>query len=192
MHKKYTLGIQAGLNRSNIHATKNTTHFDKDEIYTPLIFMSMNGYLGYKSTSRWGVSIEPGFIQKGGYRTSLVLFDPEEFKYIFSYIQLPVLFDKNLFSNLFLSIGPEFAWLVKARTKTPYSSESIYDEYNKFEVAGIAGLYYNLFRFIDLGIRYDHGLINPTKHDWSDDFGNLSGQTTEYNQYFQIILRVKI
>jgi Outer membrane protein beta-barrel domain len=188
--QKFHFGILAGINMSNIHITQNTTSFFKNPVYKPISFFSLNGFLSLRTNTNWGISIEPGFIQKGANRGYITMYDPFEEKITFSYIQLPVLYDLYFTKKISLSIGPEFSYLVKSQEKNSDRTINTYDQRKKIEIAGIVGLDYNVFKYVDIGFRYNHA-ITSTTNLWFDEFGNLIGQTKEYNRYFQLILRVK-
>lgn len=191
LSQNISLGFQGGIGKANIHVTRNTIFLSEKQIYDPILSYSLNGYIGYRSKSFWGLSLEPGFIKKGGNIVQETSYDQPDQKRELNYIQLPVLFDMYITKHLFLSVGAEFGYLIKAQTEYSNLSVNAYDLYNKYEVSGVAGIWYNLFDHFDFGLRFDRGLLNPTRVAWIDDYGNFTGQTTEYNQYFQLTIRVK-
>jgi hypothetical protein len=179
-------GILAGMDLANIRII-NLPDVHGIQI-EPIVTFNINGYIGYKSVGFWGISAEPGFIQKG----SLFKEDDSETGYRNNYIQIPVLLDIRIFKKLFLSIGPELGWLIHSEvgsTACPNCLIALYDK--KFELSGLAGISYNIIKYIDIGIRYNHGLTNIFKTSWTDALGNKN-VTKEYNQYFQFLLRFKI
>ncbi len=75
------------------------------------------------------------------------------------YLQLPLLVDLYITKKLFVSIGPEFAYLINAKAKSKDQSADIKDWYeNTFELSGMIGVNYNIFERFDIGLRYSHGL----------------------------------
>lgn len=185
------LGFQGGLDKTNIHVARNTMYHNEKQIYQSILSFNINGYVGYRSKSFWGLSFEPGFIQKGGNIVQETMYDPYDQKHVLNYIQLPILFDLYFSKHLYLSIGPEFAYLIKAQIEYSRYTKNAYDLYNKFEISGAVGLWYSIFNNLDIGLKFNSCLFNPTKLNWIDDYGNFTGQTTEYNQYFQLTIRVK-
>jgi hypothetical protein len=189
--QKFYFGIQTGVNRSNIHVTERATYFLKGSLYKPFISYAINGYLSYKSNSNWGISIEPGFIQKGGMRVPIALFGPNEWKNSSSYFQFPILYDLYFFKNFSFSIGPEFTYLLKSQDSDIAITNHTFAPRKNVEIGGLAGIQYNIHKVVDVGLRYGHSL-SATYRVWYDDFGDSVGLSTEYNSYFQVFLRFKI
>lgn len=191
-------GVQTGLNLSNIHVTNKEEFTDENKVYSPVLLFNANGYIGFKSKSFWGLSIEPGYIQKGGLRKNQmvrsenVLYMPQDYKYLYSYIQLPVLLDLYFTKRLFFSVGPEFAYLINSKAKSKSFSFDLTDFHEKFEISGTIGLNYNLCKNIDMGLMYTHGITHSSLMLWKDEFGNTLGFSNQYNQYIQLKLRFKI
>jgi len=157
--------------------------------YYPMISFNVNGYMGYKSTGLLGFSVEPGFIRKGYSQK----FQAGKVRYQLQYLQMPVLADIYITEKLFLSVGPEIAYLLNTRVKTKndaYLSNYLYKR--QFELSGIIGLNYKITEKVDFGFRYNHGLTNTREIIYTDDQGLLIAKPKEFNQYFQLIVRYKI
>ena len=161
--QKFHFGLQAGVIKSNIHVTDNSTNFYKGPLYKPVTFYNINGYLSLRKNSIWGISVEPGFIKKGATRDPINSYDPYVWKNTYSYIQLPVLFDLYFLKNFCLSIGPEFSYLVKSQEKNSKITINTYDQRKKLEMAGILGISYNLFKVVDIGFRYNHAATSTER-----------------------------
>jgi len=183
-------GLLTGFNISYTRFTKLPDNLGDMLDFDPMITFNVNGYVGYKSDGFWGLSMEPGFIQKG----SLHNLNGESARFHLNYIQMPVLVDFILLDRLFLSAGPEIGWMINAKAKGDDYSNDVSDIYdNRFELSGLIGLNYNLIEYLDIGIRYNHGLTYISKIAYTDTIGNETGENfKEYNQYLQFILRFKI
>jgi hypothetical protein len=197
--QKLKYGLIAGFDVANDQVT-NKLKFDDSRVYYPLLSYNFNLYLGYKSSGFLGFSIEPGYIKKGGVRkdvfehsfSSGTLFQGD-INYHLNYIQVPILVDFYILPKLFISIGPELSYMINAKGIYNDSPKDISDMYDrKFELSGIIGVNYNIIKNLDIGLRYNHGLSYITKIRWTDENGNYLMQSTEYTQYFQMILRFKI
>jgi hypothetical protein len=181
----FKYGLEAGFDVANSHVTGLLS---SGRMYYPMISYNINGYLGYKINGLIGVSIEPGFIQKGGLEKG----NPD-FRVQNNYIQIPLLIDYFINDKFYLSLGPEFAYLINAKAKSTNKTNDItkyYDRRN--ELSGLIGINYNIYKGFDIGLRYNHGLTYYSKVDLVNENGDKVGEVKEYNQYFQLILRIKI
>jgi len=195
--QKLEFGLQSGLNLSNTHIFNKEDFTDQNRIYYPLILINGNAYIGYKSNSFWGFSFEPGFIQKGGLRKDVrismgnTIYQPQEVKYISNFIQLPILIDVFFTKRFFISFGPEFSIFLNSKAKGEFLTFDTSADHDKFEASGILSVNYSLFKFMDVGLRYNHNITSPSYLIWVDDLGNYVGRSKQYNQYIQFILRFK-
>jgi|WetSurMetagenome_2_1015567.scaffolds.fasta_scaffold00200_13 hypothetical protein len=196
--QKFSFGIQSGLNFSDKQVINKKDFTDDNKVYSPLLLLNANFTLGFKSKSFWGLTVEPGYIQKGGLRSDVtiqtgdILYMPQDFKYIADYIQMPVLIDLYFTKNIYLSAGPEFAYLIKARAKSTDFSFDISDNYKQLEISGDIGINYNLSENVYVGVLYSHSLSSSSKLFWKDDFGVITGISKEYNQYLLFRIGFKI
>jgi len=184
-------GCSIGLDVSTSQFTNLPDNYEDAFIRLPIISFNLNGYWGYKSSKFWGLSVEPGLIQKG-FRIASSNFSDNNKKYNrinLNYIQLPILLDLYLKKNFFFSIGPEFAYMIYANAKT----NNITDRFNRrTEISGIVGLNYTMMERFDIALRYNHGLTCISDITWTDNLGGQMGTSKEYNVYFQILLRYKL
>jgi hypothetical protein len=193
----FKFGVMTGLNISRRHVTNTKKFSDDSKIYSSLLMPNVNMYIGYKSKTFWGLSLEPGYIQKGGLRKDFAVrigntsYIPQDVKYISNYIQLPVLLDLYFSNKVYISVGPEFAYLINSKAKSQIYSFDITENYQKIEMAGVIGLNYNILKCIDIGFQYNHGVTKSSTLIWQDDFGNALGFSNEYNQYFQFKIKFK-
>jgi hypothetical protein len=185
----FKFGFLTGIDVVNIRL-KDKIAFEGDpRVYDPMISFHVNGYVGFKGTGFWGLSVEPGFIQKGGIQKSA----DDNIRIQLNYIQLPILADFYLSDKIFVSVGPEFGYMMSAKAKSKDISNDIsflYD--NEFEVSGLIGINYNIIDKMDLGFRYSHGLTYTSKITWTNVSGNPKGESSLHNQYLQFLVRFKV
>lgn len=132
---------------------------------------NINGYLGYNLNPKFGLSIEPGYIQKGIYNFKL------------NYIQVPTLFDYYVTDKFFVNIGPEFAYLL--------NSSNIFD--NRFEISGMIGLNYNFYKNFDLGLSYSRAFTHYMSGGIINNINESPNDISYfYNNYLQLKVRVKL
>jgi len=190
-------GVQAGINICNPQVA-NKSDFSDGRVFYPLLSFGVNGFISVKSNSFIGFSIEPGFIRKGGTRrdvtiqTGDILYLPQDFKYTSDYIQLPLFADFYVTEKLRISTGPEIAYHLKSKAKGLDFNYNISDNYNKYELSGSVRLTYSLLDNLDCAITYNHGLTNSSILEWTDTASIIIGTTKVYNQYVQILFRIKI
>ncbi len=186
----FKFGLVGGLDVANSHLTNKSEVNSDSRVYYPMISFNANGYIGYRSTGLWGISLEPGYIKKGGVQQ----YDEDnDVKCQISYLQLPVLADFYLSEKIFISVGPEFAYQINAKANAKDYSLDISDLYdNDFELSGIIGINYNIQKHFDVGVKYSHGLTYVSKNSLVDEAGESSEDSKEYNQYFQLFVRFKI
>lgn len=61
--QNFKFGLAAGIDITNAHLTnKPDGYYSDNQVYYPMIAYNFNGYIGYKQSESWGLSIEPGFI----------------------------------------------------------------------------------------------------------------------------------
>jgi hypothetical protein len=191
--QEFNFGITAGFDIANARLTNKPSSYGAYRTYYPLTAFNINAHFGFKSNSFWAITTEPGFIQKGGVIRYDDNYRDKDAKLISNYIQFPVLIDFYLTKKLSLSIGPEFAYMIGTKAKSKENSKDITDLYdNKFEISGLIGINYSVFKYIDLGLLYNHGLTYTQIISFTDDTGTKVGEGKVYNQYFQLFVRFKI
>lgn len=190
-------GLTAGFVVANSHVT-NRLKGDDSRVFYPIASYNINGYIGYKSNGCWGLSFEPGYIQKGGLQKDIYSYSSGitykgDITYRLHYIQLPILVNLYLTDKLYVSIGPEVSYMLSAKGKLEGFSLDISDSYDhKFELSGMAGINYTIAKRFDIGVRYNHGLTKVSTIQWRDLMQSYMGESNVYNQYFQLIVRVKL
>lgn len=186
-------GALAGIGITNAHVTNKPEIAAKSLVYNPMLSYSFNLYVGYKSEGVFGCSAEPGYIQKGGTLTYNEESKDDNVNMKLMYLQFPLLADFFITDKLFVSIGPEFAYLINAKAKSKDHSMDIMEFYdNQFELSGMIGINYNIFKRFDIGLRYSHGITHTKQITWTNEEGIVKGNSEEYNQYWLFIFRYKI
>jgi hypothetical protein len=193
----FKYGVQAGINLCNPQVADKSDYTD-ERVFYPLLSFGVNGFISVKSSSFIGFSVEPGFIRKGGTRrdvtimTGDIIYQPQDFKYTSDYIQLPLFVDFHITEKLCISTGPEIAYHLKSKAKGLDFNYNISDNYNKYELSGSVRLTYSLLDNLDCAITYNHGLTNSSILEWTDVADAIIGTSKVYNQYVQVLFRIKI
>jgi hypothetical protein len=189
--QEFNFGASAGVDVSNIRVSK-TSSFDVVD-YDPMVAFNLNAFAAYRSASFWGITAEPGFIRKGAILS--VAFDPEKYESQFrlNYIQLPLLADFYLTKRLFLSVGPELAYLISAKVNYDGNTTDISNGYDpKFELSGMAAISYAILPRVDIALRYSHGFTTISEMEFTNETGEPIGEAKEKNQYLQLVVRARI
>jgi hypothetical protein len=191
--QSFKYGLLAGLDVTKTYMT-NQPDGEDNKLYDPMTSFNVNGYIGYKSAKFWGISLEPGYIQKGGAQRYDTETKDDDIRLQLNYIQIPILADLYLTDKFFISVGPELAYMISAKAKSMEISNDIRDFYTRnFEVSGLIGLNFNVIKNFDIGIRYNHGITYISEIIYLDEMGDpTETYSKEYNQYIQLVLRFKI
>lgn len=182
--QKLNYGIVAGVDMVQLAPIGN----DHPHLFDrPRASFNINAHLGYEYNKNWGLTVEPGFMSKGG------SIQNDETKLKLNYLQMPILADYYLNDRISISFGPELAYLLSSQIKIDGNSidaQKVYDQ--KFELSGVVGLNFELESNIDLGVRYSHGLTHISEITYLDenDFHLSNGK--EYNHYAQLFVRFKL
>lgn len=189
--QKINYGIQAGFGITVPHIPN--TYTEKRLLYT-MGSSNINGIIEYRFPGIIGISAEPGYIRKGGVARFGINRIMNDFSIQLNYIQLPILANLYFGDKFFISIGPEFAYLLNKDGNLNFSQDAFTPfEENEFEISGLVGVNYSIWKRIDLGLRYNHSFTPFTEVSWIDfPSGDILAQSKAYNQYFQFIFRYKI
>ncbi|MCE4564155.1 PorT family protein [Maribellus sp. CM-23] len=185
------LGVKTGVGVANTHITSLPESVKQSDVFSPVLSYSVNGSLCFQSKGWFGITAEPGIIQKGWLMNKG---EELENKIRLHYLQLPVLADFHATDKWFFSIGPELNYLVKAANKSEYGTEDITDLSRKLELAGAIGCAYKLGSKLEVGLRYSHGLTQTSdKVFWAGETqGDSQREMKDYNQYLQMYLKVNL
>jgi hypothetical protein len=177
----FRFGIISGFNitRTNISEYTISNYTYEGDYLDPMASFNINGVVEYKSAGFWGLSVEPGYIKKGG-----SLSYNHDTKIHLNYIEMPVLVNLYLSENFYVSVGPGFSYLINEKFKYKSGSENIPVSGNKFEISGLIGLNYNIIKNMDIGLRYNQGwtTINKT-------MTLFNVESKEVHQSFQLLVR---
>ena len=189
--QNFELGLKTGFGIANTHITDLPDAESHSDIFSPISSYSINGVMIYKGKGIWGFSIEPGIVQKGNFSHKG---NNMENKSTLQYLQIPVLMDLNVQDKLFFSIGPEMNYLLDAKNKSDYGTVKITDLTRDFELAGVVGGTYNILDYLDIGIRYSHGITQTSdKVFWVlDELNENPMKMKNYNQYLQLFIKLKL
>jgi hypothetical protein len=174
-------GIMAGLDLASISMT-NASGNGFNSVSNSKTTYHINGILEFKSDSWWGISLEPGFIKKGGgldftYSNGYNKISSMNSR-VYSNIDLPVLLNVDLNKKFYLSTGlgldytlsttDENHW--RAVVLPNYEILPIMD--NKFSCSAILGLSYKLNETFNVSIRYNLGLTRLARANLVDGVNN--------------------
>ena len=186
-------GFLAGFVITNAQVTHKPEIYTDYRVFYPMYSFNINGYFEYKISKTFGISAEPGFIRKGGIIRFGINHYMSSIKLQLNYVQVPILANFYCTNKFFVSIGPEFAYLLNSKGNLPeIATGLIYFKENAFEISGLIGLNYSISKKVDIGFRYNHGITHFSVLKWTDGYGPEIGQSKVYNQYFQFIIRFKI
>ena len=205
-------GIMAGLdlvNMSLTNASSDGFHYDSSSGIT----CNVNGIIGLKSDSWWEISLEPGFIKKGGlldltYSKGSNKFSSQNSR-LYSNIDLPVLLNIDLNKTFYLSAGIGLDYTVSSSINNQYRGvatnykpagstnsqsgntlphvEILPNLNNKLSCSAILGVSYKLSDAYDVCVRYGLGL---TKLATVNFIGNV--YNSAYSNYLQLALKYNI
>ena len=186
-------GFLSGFVVTNAQVANKIEIYNDYRVFYPMVSFNINGYFEYKISKTWGIAAEPGFIRKGG----IVRFGVNHYMSIIklqlNYVQLPMFVNLYCTNTFFISLGPEFAYLINSKENLPSIATGFnYFKENAFEMSGFIGLNFSISKKVDIGFKYNHGFTNISVLKWTDGYGPEIGQSKVYNQYFQFIIRFKI
>jgi hypothetical protein len=188
--QKLNFGLVAGYDIVNIQQ-KPWDPLAIGPPYRPRKSFNLNSYISYKSKGIFGLSAEPGFMQKGavnGFQDCC--------KWELNYLQMPLLADFYILHGLFLSIGPEFSYMLNAKAVNGYpgpnQTANFTSLYKRFEVSGFIGLNWMITKNIGIGLGYNHGLTHIKLDPIYGDHWEVLEWAKEYTQYWQFRIRFRI
>ena len=168
----------------------------------------INGFVTLLSDSWWGISVEPGYIVKGGHLNFGYNIDPHQFSYWvekkYSIIELPILWNAYLRHKFYVSAGLGFDYIIKNTNdqfgiiyNSSYTFGTILpDVENKLNCSAILGISYNISDLIDIGARYQLGLTRLMRVELIDainyPYNHPAALNSFFNDCLQISLKYKI
>ncbi len=178
-------GLGVGLHSSNL---LSDNYPERNLNYKQGV--QFNVILTYNFNEKFGLSIEPGFANRG---TILTFSGHSDTKINLNYLILPVVADYTFFNKFSFFIGPECSYRISAKEKTDgkiNDVNSVYDSEIDFGV--IAGLSYQIIDKLDVGIRYNRGFISTTKNLRIVDQHGYDKEVNLFNQGFTLSLAYMI
>ncbi len=170
------VGLKAGANI----ATQKGSNLDYEIDLKSIVGFHVGGYVNYFFSDQAAVQIEIIFSQKGSKWTD----DFYSAKDILGYLDIPLLVRYQVIEYLNFHAGPQFGFLMSAKSKYDDGSDEDAKEYYKSTDVGLVlGAEGNLPFKINITIRYILGLSNIA----SDELGN-----TWKNNVFQISVGYRI
>lgn len=189
---------KAGIQASGLMAKENyddATTFEAKYV----LGYSAHLFLERRFTPVFGVSFEPGYLEKGG-KVSIknVSYNDENganaqadvtFKNKVGYLSIPVMANLHILDLVTLSAGPEFS----AKLSQTYSSSNpnisakeIYDDaYKNLEISGLVGLFFSPLPKLKTGLRYSFALTNTAKIN-----EQVLMESAAKAQYIQVMVRL--
>lgn len=183
-------GLLAGVGVNHPCVGKHS--YDNQQLFYNMPCFNVNGQVEYRFPGLLGLAAEPGYIRKGGAVDGINRI-MTEFKIKLHYFQLPILANVYFTDKFYLSIGPEFAYLMSNDVNLSHKLSAFTPfEENALEISGLFGVNYNITKRIDIGLRYSHALTHFAVVSWTNIYDDILGQAKVYNQYFQLTCRYKI
>ncbi len=188
---------KVGIQGSGLLAKENyedATTFDTEVV----VGYSAHLFLERRFTPVFGLSFEPGYLEKGGKVTidNVVVSGNGAsaqggvtFTNKVGYLSIPVLANLHILNVVSISAGPEFsAKLSETYTSSnpDISARAIYeDAYNNLEMSGLVGIFVSPLPKLKTGLRYSFALSNTAKIDEE----NLR-ESAAKAQYLQLMVRL--
>ena len=123
---------------------------------------------------RIGIEVDVLYSQKGGHNPADS--NVAEYTQRFNYLTLPVLFSLHLTHRLMVQAGPEIGLLLAASVHSGNSAASDKGTFRSFDKGVAGGVFYQLPKGFEVGIRYIQGFKPISKVIYFTDFsGNLLG-----------------
>jgi hypothetical protein len=194
-------GIMAGPNLVSLSISNASGAGFHYENYSGITF-SVNGVIEFRSDSWWGISLEPGYIKKGGLLDLTYSKDGYRFSShnsrLYSNIELPVLLNIDLNSKFYLSAGLGLDYTLSSSinnqfrtigvmTPGPPNYELLPNLDHKLSCCTILGISYKLNDIYDICLRYSFGLTKLASVNIIDNVKN-----SVYSNYLQLSLKYNI
>ncbi len=167
-------GFKAGLNMSNFGGDDaDISGFDKKSL------LGFYGGVYYNIACGETFSFQPELVYSGqGVKYE---YGGEEAKIVLGYINLTPLARFNTSSGFFVGVGPQFGFLMSAKTKADgEDDEDIKDDVKGIDIAAAIAAGYELASGFGFYARYNHGFIK---------LDDTSSEEKVFNRVFQIGLR---
>lgn len=172
-------GVEAGLQYNSLIIDQ----YIEDQESQYKAGLAFNAIVEYMHSDRFGLRMMPGFTSKGAAFEHPELPDA---KLNLNYLTVPVVVRYSPVNKLSLLAGPEIAFRLTAKSVSDgfkTNVEGLYDSKTDFGI--YAGVSYNVFDKIHIGLKYNRGFISTIKDlIFTDEFGQEQGKAKLYNQGF--------
>ncbi len=191
-------GVIAGPNYSNAKFKAKNNQFPVEGTGNQVFLLGFHAglLLDVKISDLFSIESNILYSQKG-YRFT----DPnlrEGGKNLINYITVPITIGYQIFPKTTLQLGPELGYLVSSEFKTVNILADFSNLYNRnFSLAGLAGINYAFTDYLELGIRYSHGITRMNEDNFitiTDDNGAPLGvvDLKPKSRVFQLSMRYRI
>lgn len=172
-------GASAGGVLSHISRQNNKDNFE----YAPVVNMQVNGFIRYKTKGIFGISLEPGYVNKGTY-IEFTKDNVNNHRLLLGYINCPFLID-FYWKKWSVSFGPEYSFLFNETVDYAHFSLPSYS-YNRNELSGRVSLLYRLNDNLGLMLAGNRGLTSISTIYYTNEVGEVIGTGKEFNQFMQL------
>jgi hypothetical protein len=182
------IGLKTGFNYVN-NIIRNTSVATQGLEHKPRLSYHIGVFTRIGFTEKISLNIDLLFSSKGfGFKGTAGALPPGGGSLHLNYLNLPILFGYNINEKLTIEFGPEFGYLLSAKSK--FESKTIDVKWiwdNELDLGISSGLTYSLTEKLKIGIRYTHGLYSVIKDMVIKDInGNLSDTPNAQNRTFQL------
>lgn len=184
--EKFTFGIKAGINYSNVWDEKGQD-FNAD----PIVGFAGGLFFGVPIGMYLGFQPEVLVSQKGFTGTGTLLGSPYSFKRVTTYLDVPLLLQVKPASFITVLVGPQYSYLLNEKNEYTFGSNSVAQE-QQFNNDNIRK---NTLGFVaGLDINITHVVVSGrVGWDFQSNNGDGTSFTPRYkNQWLQFTLGFKL
>lgn len=215
--QEFKYGFVMGTGVSSMYMTEVPIRIYYNSMYAPLPSFNINAFVSYKGRGFLGVSLEPGFINRGAVQLFNYLkqnFPPIYNKVIvdFNYFELPAFINMYFTKKFYASIGLAYEYRLTEKAtiteKATFNDRSVFvakrigygtfaehilpDSDDRISMSGIIGINYSLDNRFDFGLKYGYGLKGLIRVGWYNSYLESIGNSNIFEHYLQCILKVKL
>lgn len=175
--QEFNYGLMAGFSFVNLSFRDISKNTSCNVSSRSIGGYQINGFVSFKSDSWWEISLEPGFVMKGGHLALNYRKEPIYFGYMatknYSNVELPILLNTYINSKFYFSTGFVFDFLAASETDDSMTSNGYVDWTSpklpkmekRFNSSAILGISYVLSDLLDIGAKYQIGLNSLMRVD---------------------------
>ncbi len=181
---KSAFGFKAGMNVSTFRTAVDYTDFES----ALKVGIVLGGFVEIPASSRFTIQPEFLYTQMGSKGASSA-WGSVTFKY--NYFSIPILVKYKLSNSFNVFAGPQADFLIRARKKNFFGTETITNEIQDFDCGFTAGAEYWFSKRWVLGVRYIHGIRDSALDDEVHTLFNQGGQVTVGYKLFKRTKKAK-